>query len=145
MSQKLGSLPSHGDFHLCDLFSGNCTSFNSMSSHSCWSVTFPVSSSFLIYSASSLCSFSLLHIFFQNFLTFFIEGCSFIPMGCFPIPIILKYFILPVKFRPFFKSSTFLFLDLHFLFYFFFCRYYIIFVLTLVFHFPFFVSSWSLH
>ena len=128
-SQKLGSVSSHGDFDLCDLFSGNATSFNSLSSHSCCSVTFSLSSSLLIYSASSLCSFLLLQIFCQNFSTSFIEGGFLIPMGCFPASISLKKFILPVESCPFFKSSKFLFLDLHFLFYFFFWRCYIIFIL----------------
>ena len=41
----------------------------------------------------------------------------------------LKYFILPVEFCPFFKSSSYLLLDLYFLFYFFCYPCYIIFIL----------------
>ena len=84
-SQKLGSLSSPGDFHLCNFFSGNSTSFNLMSSHSCWSVSFVLSSSLRIHSASSLRSFSLLQVFFQNFSTSFVGGDSLISMICFPI------------------------------------------------------------
>ena len=84
-NQKLDSLSSPADLSLCDFFSEHSTSFNSVSSYSYCSVSLVLSSSLLIHSASSLCSFSLLKIFFQNFSTSFIEGGSLISMGCFPI------------------------------------------------------------
>ena len=122
-SQKLGSLSSPGDFHLYDFFSENSTSFNSMSSHSFCLVSFVLSSSLLIYSASSMCSFSLLHIFFAKIFNFLYRRRLFDFNGLFshlPVELLrisLKYFILLLEFRPFFKSSNSLCLDQYFLFY----------------------------
>ena len=143
-SQKLSSLSSLGNFHLCNFFSKNSTSFNSVSSYSCCSVSFVLSSSLLIHSLCySLCSFSLRQIFFQKLFNFFYRKRLFGFDGlCFHLPvdvlyISLKYFILPIEFRPFFNSSNYLWLDLHFLFYSFFCCYYIIFIFQFVFSFNF--------
>ena len=132
-SRKLGSLSSSGDFHLCDFFSKNSTSLNSMCSHSCCSISFVLSSSLLIHSASSLCSFSLLHNFFPKLFNFFYRMRYFDFDGLFThlpvefLSISLKYFIIPVEFRPFFKSFD----SLWFVFFVLFC------LLLLLYHFHF--------
>ena len=72
-SQKLRSLRSPRDFRLCNFFSEDFTSFNSMFFHSCCSVSFIFSFSLLIYSTSSLWFFVHCSRFFQNFSTSFVE------------------------------------------------------------------------
>ena len=77
--------------------------------------------------------------FFPKLFNFFLRRRLFDFDGLFShlpvkfLHISLKHLILPVEFRPFFKSSKFLCLDLHFLFYSFFCRCYVSFILYFVF------------
>ena len=85
-SQKLHCLSSPGDFHLCDFCSRNSTSFNSMFFQSCCSVSFVLSFCLLIHLAFTLCSFSLLQIFVQNFSTFLKKEALWFRCVVFPSP-----------------------------------------------------------
>lgn len=136
-SHKLGGFSSTQEFHFWDFFRENSTSFHLMSSHFCCSVSFILSSSFLIlYLLSSSILFIVFFFiapdFFPKLLNFFYRRRLFHFNGLFSDPLVEflhishEYFILPVAFRPFFKSSNSFCLDHYSQFYSLFCPYHIL-------------------